>query len=275
MAVNGNYLGLYVGGQRIALTKSNDFSQKVATEDMTTKDSQGFKEVLPTLKEASCSMEGICTASLTNYLQWPEAFNNAIWTKDGTGSVSGTKIANNDNQLLAQTYTWGTGAFISQNVGTIDLEGAPKSCFSVYLKGTGTVTIEVGSDDGLTVSSTITLSSTWTRHYVVFAHTFVNTNNYVKINKVSGTAVSLFGPQLEIATTPSIYKGSTETLRDLQTIAENRTKVSLLYSDYFSGSFTTAYEGFITDVSVKNAHDSISTFTCNFQSTGSTTITTI
>lgn len=274
MAVNGNYLGLYVGGQRIALTKSNDFSQKVATEDMTTKDSQGFKEVLPTLKEASCSMEGICTASLTNYLQWPEAFNNAIWTKDGTGSISGTKIANNDSQLLAQVLTWGTGAFISQNVGTIDLPGVPPSCFSVYLKGTGTVTIEVGNDSDATVSSTITLSSTWTRHYVVLLNA-VGTNNYVKINKVSGTAVSLFGPQFEIATTPSIYKGSTETLRDLQTIAENRTKVSLLYSDYFSGSFTTAYEGFITDVSVKNAHDSISTFTCNFQSTGSTTITTI
>jgi hypothetical protein len=274
MAVNGNYLGLYVGGQRIALTKSNDFSQKVATEDMTTKDSQGFKEVLPTLKEASCSMEGICTASLANYLQWPEAFNNAIWTKDGTGSISGTKIANNDNQLLAQTYTWGTGAFISQTLGTTDLSIGDFITSSIYLKGTGTVTIETGDDDGSTVSSTITLSGSWTR-YNVTHELGTSANTFVKINKVTGTAVSLFGPQLEKASTPSIYKGSTETLRDLQTIAENRTKVSLLYSDYFSGSFTTAYEGFITDVSVKNAHDSISTFTCNFQSTGSTTITTI
>jgi hypothetical protein len=273
MAVNGNYLGLYVGGQRIALTKSNDFSQKVATEDMTTKDSQGFKEVLPTLKEASCSMEGICTANLTNYLQWPEAFNNAIWVKGGTGSISGTKVANNDNQLLAQVLTWGTGNSITQTLGSTNLIAGNTVYFSVWLKGSGSVTIEVGDNASSSISSTITLSSNWTRYSVSF-ELETATDIYVKINKVSGTTVSLFGPQLEkdILTT---YKGSTETLRDLQTIAENRTKVSLLYSDYFSGSFTTAYEGFITDVSVKNAHDSISTFTCNFQSTGSTTITTI
>jgi len=274
MAVNGNYLGLYVGGQRIALTKSNDFSQKVATEDMTTKDSQGFKEVLPTLKEASCSMEGICTANLTNYLQWPEAFNNAIWVKGGTGSISATKVANNDKQLLAQVLTWGTGNAITQTLGTNNLVAGDTIYFSVWLKGSGTVTIEAGDIDGLTTSSTITLSSTWTRYSVSYQLGFNATDIYVKINKVSGTAVSLFGPQLEKGILTA-YKGSTETLRDLQTIAENRTKVNLLYSDYFSGSFTTAYEGFITDVSVKNAHDSISTFTCNFQSTGSTTITTI
>lgn len=272
MAVNGNYLGLYVGGQRIALTKSNDFSQKVATEDMTTKDSQGFKEVLPTLKEASCSMEGICTANLTNYLQWPEAFNNAIWVKGGTGSVSGTKVANNDNQLLAQVLTWGTGNAITQTLGSTNLAPGDNVCFSIWLKGTGSVNIQLVDDDGGTTSSTIMLSSTWTRYYVVY-QLVTATNITVIVNKVSGTALSLFGPQLE-KDILTAYKGSTETLRDLQTIAENRTKVSLLYSDYFSGSFTTAYEGFITDVSVKNAHDSISTFTCNFQSTGSTTITT-
>jgi hypothetical protein len=273
MAVNGNYLGLYVGGQRIALTKSNDFSQKVATEDMTTKDSQGFKEVLPTLKEASCSMEGICTANLTNYLQWPEAFNNAIWIKNGTASISATKVANNDNQLLAQTYTWGTGTYISQTLGSTNLAIDDFVCFSVWLKGTGSATIEVGDSSDNEISSTITLSSTWTRYNISY-QLISATDVYVKINKASGTTVSLFGPQLE-KDILTAYKGSTETLRDLQTIAENRTKVSLLYSDYFSGSFTTAYEGFITDLSVKNPHDSISTFTCNFQSTGSTTITTI
>lgn len=273
MAVNGNYLGLYVGGQRIALTKSNDFSQKVATEDMTTKDSQGFKEVLPTLKEASCSMEGICTANLTNYLQWPEAFNNAIWVKSGTGSISGTKVANNDNQLLAQVLTWGTGNAITQTLGSTNLVAGNTVYFSVWLKGSGSVTIEVGDDDASTTSSTITLSSEWFRYSV--SHVLTTAGDvFCKINKVSGTTVSLFAPQLE-KDILTAYKGSTETLIDLQTIAENRTKVSLLYSDYFSGSFTTAYEGFITDVSVKNAHDSISTFTCNFQSTGSTTITTI
>jgi hypothetical protein len=274
MAVNGNYLGLYVGGQRIALTKSNDFSQKVATEDMTTKDSQGFKEVLPTLKEASCSMEGICTANLTNYLQWPEAFNNAIWVKGGTGSISATKVANNDNQLLAQVLTWGTGNAITQTfVSNDNLIEGNTIYFSVWLKGSGSVTIEAGDSAGASISSTITLTSNWVRHSISFELETAY-EIYCKIKKVSGTTVSLFGPQLEKGILTA-YKGSTETLRDLQTIAENRTKVSLLYSDYFSGSFTTAYEGFITDVSVKNAHDSISTFTCNFQSTGSTTITTI
>jgi len=67
MAVSGNYLGLYVNGQRIALTKSNDFASKMAMIDITTKDSSGNKEVQPGLKEGSCSMEGICTSGLTIY----------------------------------------------------------------------------------------------------------------------------------------------------------------------------------------------------------------
>ena len=53
MAVSGNYLGLYVNGQRIALTKSNDFASKMAMIDITTKDSSGNKEVQPGLKEGS------------------------------------------------------------------------------------------------------------------------------------------------------------------------------------------------------------------------------
>jgi hypothetical protein len=274
MAVSGNYLSLYVGGQRIALTKSNDFSQKVATEDMTTKDSQGFKEVLPTLKEASCSMEGICTSNLTNYLQFPENFENAAWVKGGTGSISGTRTADLNSQLRAQVLTWGTGTTFTQTLGTTNLVPGDIVYFSVYLKGSGTVTIQVGDDDGSTVSSTITLSSDWVRYNVVYTLGFNATNIYAKINKVSGTAVSLSMPQLE-KTNLTAYKGSTETLRDLQTLVENRTQISILYSDYFSGSFTTAYQGFLTDLSIKNTHDTLGTFTCNFQSTGSTTITTI
>lgn len=273
MAVSGNYLSLYVAGQRIALTKSNDFSQKVATEDMTTKDSQGFKEVLPTLKEASCSMEGICTSNLTNYLQFPENFENAAWVKGGTGAISGTRTADLNSQLRAQVLTWGTGTTITQTLGSTDLATDDIVYFSVYLKGSGSVTIQVGDSSDLVSSSTITLTSDWVRYNISY-QLISATSVFTRITKVSGTTVSLSMPQLE-KTNLTAYKGSTQTLRDLQTLVENRTEISILYSDYFSGSFTTAYQGYLTDLSIKNSHDSISTFTCNFQSTGSTTITTI
>lgn len=267
--INGNYLGLYVGGQRIALTKSNDFSQKVATEEKTTKDSGGFKEVQPTLKEASCSMEGICTANLTNILQFPENFENAVWTK-ATATISGTRTADLNDQLRAQVLTWNSDTQVVQQLADItNLQVA----ISIYAKGTGGIEIEVGDDHGSESSSPITLSSDWQRLTLITILTS-GENPYFAVKKVSGTAVSLSMPQFELDNLTA-YKGSTETLRDLQTIAENRTKVSLLYSDYFSGSFSTAYEGFLSDVSIKSVHDGISTFTCNFQSTGATTITTI
>lgn len=272
MAVSGNYLSLYVGGQRIALTKSNDFSQKVAIEDMTTKDSQGFKEGLPTLKEASCSMEGICTSNLTNYLQFPENFENAAWIKS-SATINGTRTADLNSQLRAQVLTWNSDTTLQQNIATGSLIVGNKLYFSIYVKGSGSVNIVIGDDSSETTSSTITLTSNWVRYSVSYTLATA-TNIYVAVNKVSGTTVSLSMPQLE-KDNLTAYKGSTETLRDLQTLVENRTQISILYSDYFSGSFTTAYQGFLTDLSIKNTHDTLSTFTCNFQSTNSTTITTI
>jgi len=276
MAVLGNYMGLYVNGQRIALTKTNDFSSKMAMIDITTKDSSGNKEVIAGLKEGSCSMEGITTANLTNLLQFPEAFDNAIWVKGGTGSISGTKVANPNSQILAQTYTFGTGTIISQTFATtpIVLIIGDTVTFSVYLKGSGTVNIEVGDDSASVASSTITLSSDWTRYEVSYLLDSA-VDVFVAINKVSATAVSLSWPQLEENTAATSYKGSQVSFSDLQTIAEDRTQVTLLYSDYLALDFKQSYEGYITDLSIKSSNDEAQTFTCNFQGTAAQTITTV
>jgi len=276
MAVSGNYLGLYVNGQRIALTKTNDFANKMAMIDITTKDSSGNKEVEPGLKEGSCSMEGICTSGLTNLLQWPEAFDNAIWVKGGTGAISGTKVANDNNQILAQTYTFGTGTQIKQTFATAPsvLAIADKVVFSIYLKGTGTVNIQVGDSVGSTTSSTITLSSTWTRYEATY--TLAATSGiFVAVNKVAATVVTLFGPQIEEGLIATSYKGSQVTFLDLQTIAEARTKVTLLYSDFLALDFKQSYEGYISDVMIKSSNDEAETFTCTFMGTGAQTITTV
>jgi len=276
MAVSGNYLGLYVNGQRIALTKSNDFASKMAMIDITTKDSSGNKEVQPGLKEGSCSMEGICTSGLTNLLQWPEAFDNAIWTKGGTGAISGTKVANDSNQILAQTYTFGTGTQIKQTFATAPsvLAIGDKVVFSISLKGSGTVTIQVGDSVGSTTSSTITLSSTWTRYEAVY--TLAATSGiFAAVNKVSATAVTLFGPQVEENTVATSYKGSQVTLLDLQTIAEAKTKVTLLYSDFLALDFKQSYEGYISDLTIKSSNDEAETFSCSFMGTGVQTISNV
>ena len=274
MAVSGNYLGLYVNGQRIALTKSNDFASKMAMIDITTKDSSGNKEVQPGLKEGSCSMEGICTSGLTNLLQWPEAFDNAIWTKAGTGSVSGTKVANNSNQILAQTYTFGTGNTIVQALSNPKLINGQTATFSIQLKGTGNVTIQLADNGGSSVSSTIALSSNWTT-YSVTLNVTDKTDVFCTVNKLTATAVTLFGPQLELGSVATSYKGSQVTLLDLQTIAEARTKVTLLYSDFLALDFKQSYEGYISDVMIKSANDEAETFTCSFNGTGTQTITNV
>ena len=276
MAISGNYLGLYVNGQRIALTKSNDFASKMAMIDITTKDSSGNKEVIAGLKEGSCSMEGICTSGLTNLLQFPEAFDNAVWVKGGTGSVSGTKVANESNQILAQAYTFGTGTAITQTFATPPsvLAIGDKVVFSISLKGSGTVTIQVGDSVGSTTSSTITLSSTWTRYESVY--TLAATSGiFVGINKVSATVVTLFGPQIEENLIATSYKGSQITLLNLQTIAEARTKVTLLYSDFLALDFKQSYEGYISDLTIKSSNDSAETFSCSFSGTGTQTISNV
>jgi hypothetical protein len=275
MAVSGNYLGLYVNGQRIALTKSNDFASKMAMIDITTKDSSGNKEVQPGLKEGSCSMEGICTSGLTNFLQWPEAFDNAIWLKAGTGSVSGTKVANNSNQILAQTYTFGTGTSIRQVVNSNKFVIGNYITFSVSVKGTGNINIELGDDNGNPVfSPTIALTSNWVTYSVTF-QIESGIDIYCKINKLTATAVTLFGPQIELGSVATSYKGSQVTLLNLQTIAEAKTKVTLLYSDFLALDFKQSYEGFISDVMIKSSNDEAETFSCSFMGTGVQTISNV
>lgn len=276
MAISGNYLGLYVNGQRIALTKSNDFASKMAMIDITTKDSSGNKEVIAGLKEGSCSMEGICTSGLTNLLQFTESFDNAIWVKSGTGSVSGTKVANESNQILAQVYTFGTGTAITQTFATPPSVLAINDyvTFSIYVKGTGNINIEVGDTTASTISSTITLTSTWTRYEVTY-QLASTTGIYAVINKLTATAVTMFGPQLEESTSASSYKGSQVTLLDLQTIAENKTKVTLLYSDFLALDFKQSYEGYISDLTIKSSNDSAETFSCSFSGTGAQTISNV
>ena len=271
MAINGNYLGLYINGQRIALTKTNDFSQKRSFDDITTKDSSGSKEVLPTMLEANCSMEGIFTSNLQNKLQWPENFNNAVWSKGGA-TISGTKIEAPNGQLLGQVLTWNASSNINQTVDNFDFTPfiGETIIVSLYVKGSGSIELQVGDDADNNDSGIITLTIDWQRitaSYVLDSGVDI----YLQLNKVSGTAVSLAFPQLEIGTIATNYKGSQETFKDLVTISEARQKVTILQTTNFDDDLTITYEGYITDLAIKAEHDKANTFTCNFESTSSIT----
>jgi predicted secreted protein len=273
MANNGNYQALYVNGQRIALTKSNDFSAKKAFADITTKDSQGNKEVLPTLNECSATLEGIATSSLVNKLQFPENFSNAAWTNLSV-TISGTKVVNPFNQKLAQSVTWSSGSNLHQVIADLYFSIGNVITFSVYVKGTGTITITTGDDDNDTTSSSIPLTSSWVRHEV--SHTLTSaTGCFVEITQTNGSAITVFGPQLELGAAATMYKGSTQTFSDLQTFAENNTKVTIIQSDYIDGDIQVSYEGYISDLQIKSTHDDAETFTCNFEGTGVQTSSTI
>jgi hypothetical protein len=271
MANNGNYQALYVNGQRIALTKSNDFNAKKAFADITTKDSQGNKEVLPTLNECSATLEGIATSSLVNKLQFPENLDNAIWTKSGTGTFSGTKVNSPFLQKLAQVLTWGTTTLVRQTMGTV---AVGTYTLSIYAKGSGTFALEFLDDTNTITSGTFTLTSDWQRFEVSGALT-TGLSTRVNIKKTTGTDITLFGPQLEVASAATMYRGSQVTFSDLQTIVENNTKVTIIQSDYIDGDIQVTYEGYISDLQIKSTHDEAETFTCNFEGTGVQTSSTI
>lgn len=270
--MNGNYLALYVKGQRIALAKSNDLTSKTAMIDITTQDSAGNKEIMPGLKENTCSMEGICTSNLTNLLQWPENIENSAWFTQGA-NVSGLRAEAPNGQMRAQVITWNNSISIGQNTGA-SLPLNSQITASIYVKGTGSVKIGCGDENDSFISNTITLSSNWQRIEITAV---IESGNqpYLILAKVSGTAVTVAYPQLEVGQAATLYKGSQTTLEDLQTIADNREKITVLYTDSFEGSMAQSFEGYISDVQIKSSANDASTFTCNFESTTAKTISTI
>lgn len=59
--LNGTKIGLYYSGSKIGAATSHSLSLQTETADVTTKDSAGWKEIIPTLKSFTIDMDALLT----------------------------------------------------------------------------------------------------------------------------------------------------------------------------------------------------------------------
>lgn len=270
--VNGNLFGIYIDGQRIALARSGDLAHKVAMEDITNKDSGGNKESMPMQKETSCSAEAIVTSALDNKLQFPETMGNAAWVKDTATTATDNYGSNQFGQKLSNLVTYNAGTFIRQTYASAAGASDPYT-FSVYLKGSGNVTIKI--DDGTTPATLlVVLTSTLTRYEV--STTVVATASIIcSVIKGTATTVECASAMLNYGAAALDYKGSQTTLRTLADAANNSTQVAVIYSDYVDGDRKVSFNAYISDVAIKSKNDAAATFSCSISVTGATTYSTV
>jgi len=75
--LNGTKIALYYSGSKIGAATSHSLSLQTETADVTTKDSLGWKEIIPTLKSWSTDMDALMTFDETvGYEALYDAFIN-------------------------------------------------------------------------------------------------------------------------------------------------------------------------------------------------------
>lgn len=274
---DGTVILLSVNGERVSALVANDETYATAMRDVTTKESLGESESAPGLRSADLNCSGLFFEQLKNLLKKSEGFDNSIWVKD-TGV---TVAANVDsapvlyNRKTVDEITWGAGTYIQQAIPNGTFLNTDIVVFSLWVKGSGTINLECSDDSGFPhVSSTITLTSTLTRYEVSYAMSTAN-NVYVKINKLTGTKVRVWGAQLELGTVATSYFPSGQKLQDLITLEQAGTKIPCIVSSFVSGEITDSMNAYISSIKKTNAQNANVTFTCTLKITGAITDSTI
>ena len=140
----------------------------------------------------------------TNLLQRTAEFNSSPWEQVDITSVTANNAVAPDGTTTADTITFSAnaGSRIFQGVSTASPSDGSTATFSLWMKGTGTISINIdtyASSGGTEVA--VTLSSTWTRYTV--SHTFSGSPSgvyramIVKRSGQTATAVDAWGAQLE------------------------------------------------------------------------------
>ena len=146
-------------------------------------------------------MHPILTTSRTNLLIYSEDFSQ--WTRTGDTDISATNITNPTGTTNATRITGLDGD------GSNDLRFFPNSfnsanrtlTFSVHLKGSGTLRIQMSNGIDQGIQEVVTLTSDWKRHTFtgVFNSTTTSTTFHVNIDDstVTATTYDIWGVQLE------------------------------------------------------------------------------
>lgn len=127
--INGTSILLYSGANLIAASKNHTLNLESDTMDVTTKDSAGWKEILPALKSWSIDCDGLVSFSDTYNLEY---FVDAIANRTLLSVKLQTGTAGNE-RFLGDVYV--TSASLEA-----PMEDA--TSFSVSMEGTGALSHE-------------------------------------------------------------------------------------------------------------------------------------
>ena len=139
----------------------------------------------------------------TNSLTYSEDFTNAVYSKQGTSSITSNTTTAPDGSLTADTLSGATGTSVSGNVLRRNVSGTVDATLSIYVKSLGstsfTIYIRNGSS-GQVQSQSITPNDTWQR--VTLTHD--PDNGQIFFGNTNGD-VSIWGAQLEAGSYPTSY----------------------------------------------------------------------
>ena len=139
----------------------------------------------------------------TNSLTYSEDFTNAVYSKQGTSSITSNTTTAPDGSLTADTLSGATGTSVSGNVLRRNVSGTVDATLSIYVKSLGstsfTIYIRNGSS-GQVQSQSITPNDTWQR--VTLTHD--PDNGQIFFGNTNGD-VAIWGAQLEAGSYPTSY----------------------------------------------------------------------
>ncbi len=265
----GNFFGLYVQGKRVALAQAKSVSFKTATENITTDDSQGYEEIIPTIHNLSTSVDGLVCAHLDNYLQFPEDLTKSGWTKDSAVTINAAYGEDRKGQLRSNKITFNAGSQVSQII-TPDGEG--NYWASLYAKGSGKVNLII-TDGTNSETLSITLTSEWVRYSVALEG---DTDPITfRIQKDTATSLDVCDTMVSRGEFLSDYKGSQLMAKELMNYQINKTKVQTLWSNDLDGDTKITVDAYISGFDLKTKNDTATQFSCSLAGKNAATFTEI
>jgi len=180
----------------------------------------------------------------TNLITYSEDFANAAWSKRGNTVVTSNTVISPNGTLNGSTVSGlsGTGSNDLQFVKSGNTANNTYT-YSVYLKGSGTLRIQLsnGIDQGF--DDTITLTSSWKRHFLTSTFNSTTTPSLIAnlddLNGQTATQFDIWGAQLEqnsyatsyIPTSGSAVTRNQEICNNSGTVNDFNSEEGVLYAE--------------------------------------------